>query len=176
MTTRARSAWLVAAIWSGMLGLGHQAVVAADTNKACGLLTPAELESVLGGKVTINSGAPMPGGNTEICTGQASTASVMLRLVTGLNPGRDRSGSKEKTGIELFKKMGAKVEVKSFGPITCSTIEPPAEQTQKGFNTTCTVTKETAVAGIEVTAKNQKDMVSIERLRPLAEKMAGRFQ
>ena len=129
----------------------------------------------LGGNVTMNGGDPMPGGKTESCTGQAQTTSVMLRLVTGLDPGRDRSGNKEKAGIELFKKMGAKVDVKNFGPITCSTIEPPAEQTQKGINTTCTVTKDTAIAGIEVTAKSQKDMVSIDRLHALAEKMAGRF-
>ena len=177
MTTRARTAWLLMAIWTGTLATSMQATVVggADANKACGLLTHLELESVLGGNVTMNGGTPMPGGKTEICTGQAPTTSVMLRLVRGLDPGRDRSGSKEKAGIELFKKMGAKVDVKTFGPITCSTIEPPAEQTQMGINTTCTVTKDTAVAGIEVTAKSQKDMVSIDRLRPLAEKMAGRF-
>jgi len=177
MTTRARSAWLITAIWAGTLAASMQAAVvdAAEANRACGLLTSSELEGVLGGNVTMNGGAPMPGGKTEICTGLAPTTSVMLRLMTGLDPGRDRSGSKEKAGIELFKKMGAKVDVKTFGPITCSTIEPPAEQTHKGINTTCTVTKDTAVAGIEVTAKGQKDMVSINRLRPLAEKMAGRF-
>jgi len=177
MTTRARSAWLITAIWAGTLAASMQAAVvdAAEANRACGLLTSSELEGVLGGNVTMNGGAPMPGGKTEICTGLAPTTSVMLRLMTGLDPGRDRSGSKEKAGIELFKKMGAKVDVKTFGPITCSTIEPPAEQTHKGINTTCTVTKDTAVAGIEVTAKGQKDMVSIDRLRPLAEKMAGRF-
>jgi hypothetical protein len=164
-------------IWTGTATVSMQVAVvdAADANKACRLLTPSELEGVLGGNVTMNGGAPMSGGKTEICTGQASTTSVMLRLVTGLDPGRDRSGSREKAGIELLKTMGAKVDVKTFGPITCSTVEPPAEQTQKGTNTTCTVTKDTAVAGIEVTAKSQKDMISIERLRPLAEKMAGRF-
>jgi hypothetical protein len=52
---------------------------------------------------------------------------------------------------------------------------PPANLAQHGFNTTCTVSKPTAVAGIGVTAKSQQDMVSIERLHPLAEKMASRF-
>lgn len=175
MTRRARCGWLVAAIWGVTLGAGLNGVDAADANKACGLLTSSELEGVLGGNVTMNGSDPMHGGKTQICTGQAQTTSVMLRLVTGLDPGRDRSGNKEKAGIELFKKMGANVDVKTFGPITCSTIEPPVEQMQKGINTTCTVTKNTAIAGIEVTAKSQKDMVSIDRLRPLAEKMAGRF-
>lgn len=175
MTRRARSGWLVAAIVSGALGTGLKGADAADANKACGLLTSSELEDVLGGHVTMNGGVPMPGGKTEICTGQSPITSVMLRLVTGLDAGRDRSGNKEKAGIELLKKMGATVDVKSFGTIVCSTIEPPAEQSQTGMNTTCTVTKDTAMAGIEVTAKSRKDMVSIDRLRPLAEKMASRF-
>jgi hypothetical protein len=97
----------------------------------------------------------------------------MLRLVTGLDPGRDRSGGTEKKGIEMAKQMGIQVDVKTFGPITCSTMVPPANLVQHGFNTTCTVSKATAVAGIEVQAKSQKDMVSIEQLRPLAEKMAA---
>jgi hypothetical protein len=44
-----------------------------------------------------------------------------------------------------------------------------------GYNTTCTVSKDTAVAGIEVTAKNKTGMVPIDRLHPFAEKMTGRF-
>lgn len=176
MTTRVFSRWVLVALCAGMIAAMMPApAVAAEGNKACGLLTPSEIESVLGASVALNGGAPMSGGKIEICMGQVPTATVMLRLATGLDPGRDRSGSKEKAGIELFKKMGAKVDVKTFGPVTCSTIEPPVEQTQRGINTTCTVSKETSVAGIEVTAKSQKDMVPIDRLRPLAEKMAGRF-
>jgi hypothetical protein len=117
----------------------------------------------------------MGGGKAEFCTGQSPNAKVVLRLASGLDPGRDRSGAKEKAGVEMMKKMGAQVEVKSLGPIVCSTVVPPAGKEQMGYNTTCTVSKDTAVAGIEVTAKSQKDMVSIERLHPLAEKMAGRF-
>lgn len=177
MTTRVRSAWLVVVIWVGTFASNMQTAVveAANGNKACGLLTPSELEGVLGANVSLSGGGGMGMPVVELCTGQAPTATVMLRLVTGLDPGRDRSGAKEKAGIEMVKKIGAQVDVKTFGPITCSTIEPPANQAQMGFNTTCTVNKETAVAGIEVTAKSPKDQISIERLRPLAEKMAGRF-
>ena len=117
----------------------------------------------------------MAAGRVELCIGQTSTATVMLRLRTGLDPERDRSGGTEKKGIEVVKKMGIQVDMKTFGPITCSTMVPPANLAQQGFNTTCTVSKPTAVAGVEVTAKRRQDMVSIERLHPLAEKMAGRF-
>jgi hypothetical protein len=99
----------------------------------------------------------------------------MLRLASGLDPGRDRSGGKEKAGLEMMKNMGVQVDVKIFGSIVCSTLVPPSGKEQMGYNTTCTVSKGTAVAGIEVTAKNKEGMVPIEKLHPLAEKMAGRF-
>ena len=176
MTMRAFSRWMAVAVCATAVAASVQAPVgAADGNKACGLLTASELESVLGAKVSLSGGGGMAVEGVELCSGQTSTATVMLRLSTGLNPGRDRSGGKEMKGIEMVKKMGAQVDVKTFGPITCSTIVPPESLAQYGFNTTCAVSKATAVAGIEVQAKSQKDMVSIERLRPLAEKMISRF-
>jgi hypothetical protein len=167
---RSRSNWPMTAICAGTLCVTFQAGIA-NANHACDLMTVSELETVLGSPVAMKGAAPMASGKTEICTGQTPTAAVTLRLATDLNPDRDRSGSKEKAGLELFKNMGARVEVKRFGPIICSTIE----HMQTGFNSTCTVVKDTAVAGIEVTAKSRADMVSIEKLHPLAEKMATRF-
>ena len=112
---------------------------------------------------------------TDLCTGRSATAEIVLRLRTGLDPGRDRTGQKERKGLELIKKMGAQVDVKTFGPVVCSTIIPTGEMAKVGYNTTCTVSKDTAVAGIEVQVAKQTDMIPIERLRPLAEKMAARF-
>ena len=175
MTMRAFSRWMAIAVCASAFVASVLAPVgAADSNKACGLLTPSELQIVLGTTVSL-SGGGMAVGRAELCTGQTSTSTVMLRLVTGLDPGRDRSGGTEKKGIEMVKQMGIQVDVKTFGPITCSTMMPPMNLAQHGFNTTRTVSKPTAVAGIEVAAKSQQDMVSIERLHPLAEKMAIRF-
>ncbi|MGQ0811319.1 MAG: hypothetical protein ACT4OO_08865 [Nitrospiraceae bacterium] len=180
MGRRTFSRRIAVAVYAGAVAAMVQAPVgAADGSKACGLVTLSELEAVLGTKVSLSGGAAVPAGaRAEFCMGQAPTATVVLRLGTGLDPGRegDRSGGAEMKGIEIAKKMGAQVEVKTFfEPSTCSTMVPPANLAQYGFNTTCTVSKATAVAGIEVQAKSQKDMVSIEQLRPLAEKMAGRF-
>jgi len=176
MIIRARSPWLIPVICVGVVTLSvRTTAAAADDNRACGLLTASEIESVLGANVALKGSGSMPGGKAQICMGQAASARVMLRLVTGLDPGRDRSGSKEKAGMEMIKKMGGQVEVKTFGPIVCSTVEPPADKQQLGYNTTCTVSKDTALAGVEVTANSKKDMLSIERVRRLAEKMAGRF-
>jgi hypothetical protein len=89
--------------------------------------------------------------------------------------GAKSNGETERKGMEIMKKMGAQVEVKAFGPVTCSTITPPATMPESGYNTTCSYSKKTSVAAIEITAKTQKDAVPIDKLRPLAEKMADRF-
>jgi hypothetical protein len=77
--------------------------------------------------------------------------------------------------MEMLKQMGGRVEVKTFGPIVCSTVEPPSDKQQMGYNTTCTVNKDTAMASIEFTANKKQDMLPIDRVRGLAEKMAERF-
>lgn len=145
-------------------------IAQAQANKACGLLTAAELQSVVGGSVAGLNGSSMPG-DVQICTGTSPKAQVMLRIARRKG---DSSAAAAK-GLEIAKKMGAQVDLKTFGPIICSTIVPPKDKEVYGFNTTCTVTKGDTVAGVEITAKNQADMVPIDKLHPLAEKMAGRF-
>lgn len=136
--------------------------------KACSLATPDELQAVLGGKVTFSGNAASP----KICMGQAPTARVLLRIAKREG---DAAGATEAKGLEIAKEMGAQIEVKTFGPITCSTSIPPPNLAQYGYNTTCAILNNGKVAAIEVTAKAQKDMVPIDKLRPLAEKMATRF-
>ncbi len=107
-----------------------------------------------------------------MCMGSTPTARVMLRAATR-KAGEDVNASA--AGIKMAEKMGAKVDVKTFGPITCSTVIPPKSMEEHGFNTTCSVLKGTQLGAVEVTAKDRKDMVPIEKLRPLAEKIAGRL-
>jgi hypothetical protein len=145
-------------------------IASGQANKACGLLTAAELQSVVGGSVAGLKGGSMPG-DVQMCTGSAPKAQVMLRIARR----KGDSAAAAAKGVEIFKKMGAQVDVKTFGPITCSSVIPPKDKQVYGFNTTCTVTKGDTVAGVEITAKNQADMVPIDKLHPLAEKMAGRF-
>jgi len=145
----------------------------AQANKACVLASPAEVESVLGAKVTGLNAQNTGGASAQICMGSSPKGSVMLRLAQRKSQGT--AGEKERKGIDIYKKMGAQVDVQTFGPITCSTVIPPKNLEAYGFNTTCTVSKGDAVAGIEITAKTRADMVPIEKLHPLAEKMSGRF-
>jgi hypothetical protein len=151
---------------------------AADTNRACALVTAEELEGALGAKVSGLKPSGMVGEagmpkDIQICSGSSRTATIMLRIAKG--GGGGGSGNAAAKGIEIAKKMGAQVDVKTFGPITCSTMTPPKNLEQYGFNTTCSVVKGGQVAAIEVTAKTKNDVVPIDKLRPLAEKMASRF-
>lgn len=150
--------------------LGVRDAAGAAENRACALLTPAELQEALGAKVSGLRGAG-GSGDAAMCMGSTPAARVMLRTATR----KAGQQGKEIEGIKMFEKMGAKVDVKTFGPITCSTVIPPKSMEEHGFNTTCSVLKGTAVGAVEVTVKSQKDMVSIEKLRPLAEKIAGRM-
>src|SRR5437764_241336 len=94
----------------------------AQANKACALASPAEIESVLGAKVIGLNSQATGNGSAQICTGTSPKGSVMLRLAR--RKSEDPAGERKRKGIEIFKKMGAEVDVKTFGPITCSTIIP----------------------------------------------------
>lgn len=172
MVTRVFSSWMAAAVWAGVFIASVQVPGVAEAgNKACGLLTASELESTLGVTVSMSGSGSSEVGSAELCTGETPTVTVLLRLAKRTT---GTSGD-AKAGIEAARTMGAQVDVKIFGPISCSTVVPPASLAQYGFNTTCTVSKSSAVAGVEVVTKTQEDMLSIEQLRPLAEKMVNRF-
>src|SRR5947209_7285686 len=121
---------------------GSPCVAYSQANKACALSSPGEIESVLGAKVT-GLNAPGAVGSAQFCMGSSPKGSVMLRL--GKRSNRP-PGEAERKGLEIVKKMGAEVDVKFFGPITCSTIIPPKNKEASGFNTTCTVSKADSVA------------------------------
>ncbi len=104
--------------------------------------------------------------------GSTPTARVLLRAATRK---AGKGVNAEAAGIKMAEKMGAKVDVKTYGPITCSTVIPPKSLEEHGFNTTCSVLKGMQVGAVEVTAKDRKDMVPIDKLRPPAEKIGGRL-
>ena len=145
-------------------------VAQTTTNKACGLVAESEVQSVLSAKVPLKNGAI---GDVQTCSGETPTATMTIRLFRRMG---DPAGAKEKAGIEAIKKMGAQVDVKTSGGVTCMTTVPPANMAQYGFSTSCTVTNKAPMfAVIEIQAKTQKDMAPMEKLRSVAEKMATRF-
>lgn len=141
-------------------------------NKACTLATPAELKSALGLKIPTLQEQKSGSDDESICTGHTSGGvTVILRLAKRSNA----IGETEATGAKVAKNLGFEVETKTFGPVTCSTMKPGPRIASYGLNTTCSVLKNGQVAAIEVIAVNPRDTVSIDKLRPLAEKMGERF-
>lgn len=132
----------------------------------CALLTPAEIAAVTGAPVS----AMKPSG-PGMCAGTAPGFDVLLRLAE-----RRESGTEmEDAGMAAIRKMGGQVDVRTFGTMTCSTLVPPPSLLSMGFNTTCSLRRNGWVAAVEVTAKTRQSQIPIEKLRPLAEKMASRF-
>jgi len=136
---------------------------------ACYLVTSGELESLLGAKIT--SGLTTHDSDTtHFCSGSTAKATFTLRMAKQ----RASSADAAAEGVKLMRQMGAQVDVKTFGPITCSTIIPPNEK--GSFNTTCSVVKNGQVGAIEIAVKKRGDMIPIEKLKPIAEKMQTRMQ
>jgi hypothetical protein len=165
--TMKRKLLLVAA--SGVIVIAGPAWTQSPGNAACELATASDLEAVLGSKVSLVA-QPRVGPSAEVCTGTVAKGTVVLRRAK-----RSGKPGAEQKGMEIARQMGAKVDVKTFGAVTCSTLIPPPNFADRGFNTTCSAIKGGVVAAIEVTAKEQKDMVPIDKLRPIAEKFLNRL-
>jgi hypothetical protein len=71
--------------------------------------------------VRLNSFPVMPS-DAVICIGQTPSATVTLRVAKRSEQG----AGAETAGLEVAKKAGAQVDVKTCGGVTCSTIIPPA--------------------------------------------------
>ena len=134
----------------------------------CALVTPGEIEALTGVKVEMKG---VTVGTSNFCSARTPALGVMVRMAQ--RPAG--AGDKEAAGVTIARKMGAQIDVKKYGPITCSTIVPPKEKEVYGFNTTCSIAKGTTVAAIEVTTKARETMVPMAKLHALAEKVAKRF-
>lgn len=161
--------------------LACSSAVTAQVNP-CSLLTPAEIESALGVKVTFAGSAQW--GATPTCAGASAPKrmSIMLMFVPGdAKAGKaddpkwaDPLGYLEKMSRDSANSIKAQMEAKRFeSSILCTTLIPPKPGP---YSTQCMVVKKpTGMASIGILVATQQDMVSIDKLRPLAEKMLGRF-
>ena len=86
----------------------------------------------------------------------------------------DPLGYLEQISRQSANSIKAQMEAKRFGSsILCTTLIPPK---QGPYSTQCmAVKKPTGMATISILVPSQQDMVPIDKLRPLAEKMLGRL-
>jgi hypothetical protein len=90
-----------------------------------------------------------------------------------LKPTRTPGPNDAAAFIQLMKAQGVQAEFKKFGPTICWTGIP--QKADASFGISCSVTKGTQTAIISVTAGSDKEMVPVEKLHVLAEKMMPRL-
>jgi len=148
----------------------------------CKLLTAAEIESALGGKLSGYGGNAPMSATIPTCAGGIlpKRMSVMVMFAAGdaksaADPKwADPLGYLEQMSRQSANSIKAQLDAKRFGSsILCTALIPPK---QGPYSTQCmAVKKPTGMATITVLVPAQQDMVSMDTLRPLAEKMLGRF-
>ena len=158
-----------------LLMLAASSLATAQSRNPCTLLSKAEIESVVGGPISGLDGSNNMGG-TQACSGVAKNRmSVMIMYVTSNQNQKvaDPMGYLEAESRKSAQSIGAQMDVKKFGPILCTTLIPPK---QGPYSTQCMVLKPpSSMASIAVLVATQQEMVSIDKLHILAEKMLGRF-
>lgn len=159
-----------------------------SSEKACILLKPAELEAVLGGKIA----SPMTGteapfhkdakhdhdGVLYMCN--AGVGSRGVSLMYGTQPataeGKKRGEAKGKAAMEKMRKTGYIIEERAFGEIKCFTILPRSNKPGPAYVvTSCGVAKGRYFFSLSVSPQSAKDVLPIEKLKPLAEKATARL-
>jgi hypothetical protein len=133
--------------------------------KSCDFVTPAELEAAIGAKPPAMRGVALDNGS-EMCSGSVGDLNVVIRYFKRA----DSPYGEEEKAVASMKKEWNKVEVKKIGAATCVARSKPQAFP---FVSWCTVSKQRAIAVIEVNSKT--DVVTVERLAPVAEKMLSRF-
>ena len=143
----------------------------------CKLLTPAEIETVLGIKVPKFTHGSVQGSNTVTCNGDAVKGMSVGMMYAAPKPGDPKIADPiawiESYSRDSAKAIGGKFNVQRFGSsVICTQLITP-----KGgpFNTQCYAVKSPNQATVTVLVPTQQEMVSMDKLRPLAEKMLGRF-
>jgi len=158
-----------------LLMLAASSLATAQSRNPCTLLSKAEIESVVGGPISGLDGSNNMGG-TQACSGVAKNRmSVMIMYVTSNQNQKvaDPMGYLEAESRKSAQSIGAKMDVKRSGNILCTTLIPPK---QGPYSTQCMVGKlPNSMASIAVMVTTEQEMVPIDKLLPLAQKMVGRF-
>src|SRR5579864_8947077 len=81
-----------------IVALGVPSAALATDNRACRLLTAAELESVVGGKLFAFQGSAYKTG--DMCTASSTTVTIMLRL------GKKEQADAAAKSMDMLRKMG----------------------------------------------------------------------
>jgi hypothetical protein len=173
-----------AMIWP-IAALGQQ-----PSQKACDLLTRAELEAAIGGSVAPPSGKEIPYKKSdridhdgilyecsEIFDGRVVTIKYSTSQVTA--EARQRALAIAKDAQDSMRKQGFEVQTKDINRSKCTTIvEPPNPKGPPGPGmpqTACLREKGGYFVSITVAADGSSEVVSMEKVAGLTEKAASRI-
>ncbi|HUL75549.1 MAG TPA: hypothetical protein VLT86_20720 [Vicinamibacterales bacterium] len=147
---------------------------AAGPNPACALVTPAEIEAIVGAKVTRLVNGPSDLGNgVEVCTGTAGDVAITIRFVP--NPS-DAGARATVRVVDYARQMGSQIEATTAGPIACYTITPPEQMAQATpAGTMCSVRTPSRMAVIELSTKSPEGPVPMSKVQALARKILKRL-
>lgn len=158
-----------------------QPASAPSTYKPCSLVSASETEALAGQKVTKTTEMDIPykkdakhdhDGVISTC-GYSFSPGKGLQLIVSSMPvtpeGRAKGKEAAKAGEEKMKKMGAKIEEKKFGAITCSTMLLTGEMATFS-GTSCAAEKGRLFFAMTVTT-GPNGFVPMDQLHTLAAKV-----
>jgi len=159
------------------------------SQKACSLLTPAELGAAIGGAVEQTSGREIPfrkdehhdhDGAVYICTSKLGSRYVYITFSTSpvTAEGKKQDKAQVKTLEDKMRQQGYQIKPQSLGSTKCLTILPPSGGklvAGQGPGTNCTVERGAYFVSLSITATSQSDLFPLDKLRRLAEMAASRL-
>ena len=148
------------------------APIAFAQNKACDLVSPEEIQAVVGAKPTMKGGDASPTG-VEVCTGKAGASTVTIRLYPKVD---DAEKEKDAAKLDGLKKAGATVESRRVAGFNCMELRPGGKAAREPYRTSCATNsskKSPQYAVVEVA--NPSTSVEMKKLAPLAESIAARL-
>ena len=156
-----------------LLMLASCSIAGAQARNPCTLLSKAEIESFVGGPISGLDRSNNVGG-TLTCNGAAKNRMYVALIYASSNQKiADPMAYLEAESRKSANMIGAKLDVKKFGNILCIALIPPKEGP---YATQCSVLKPPgSMASVAIMVSTQQEMVPIDKLLPLAEKMAARF-
>lgn len=157
------------------------------SQRACALVTPAELESALGGRVTTTQPQEIPykedahndhDGVLSLCTYKVGARSVMV--VASTQPvtaaGRQRGEAQTTAATDQLRHQGWTVQSHDFGATKCWTgVAPAGTKSPFSPSASCGAVKGSYFVSVTVTSTNPQDRLSMEQAKQIADAATKRL-
>jgi hypothetical protein len=166
-----RSAGIVIVLISIVSGM--RIAAAAGMANVCGLLARGEIQHALGGTATgFDHATEFRGGSTSMCQGQASGATVTVRV----SAESEQDSANEQTIAQMITNSGGKVETETTEGVTCTTIIPTAAMSDYGYDSMCEVKEGSRTIAVQASTRDRKAIVPVAALRGLVRLAARRWR